>query len=95
MSGYRHEWISSWSTEFASESIFEIGVNVQEADLGTSSLGYYLLRNGKVKGAMGWFMASDYYLSRLNQDPTDVRWGIMDYDESSKTRFGSCLKYAG
>lgn len=91
----KDEWISSWSTEFGSESIFELGVNVQEADLGTASLGYYLLRNGKVKGAMGWFMASDYYLARLNQDATDVRWGIMDYDESSKTRFGSCLKYAG
>jgi hypothetical protein len=44
---------------------------------------------------MGWFMASDYFLARLGEDATDVRWGIMDYDESSTTRFGSCQKYAG
>ena len=44
---------------------------------------------------MGWFMASDYYLARMNQDATDVRKGIMDYDESSTTRFGACLKYTG
>lgn len=97
-------WISSWSTEFGTESIFEIGVNVQEADLGTASLGYYLLRNGKVKSAMGWFMASDYFLARINQDSTDIRKGIMDYDEASVIkkapekstyRYGSCLKYAG
>ncbi len=89
------KWVGSWSTQFGSESIFELAVYPSEADLLTSSLGYYLLRTAKISGAMGWFMASDYYLARLNQDATDVRWGIMDYDETSKTRFGSCLKYAG
>ena len=89
------KWVGSWSSEFGSESIFELGVYAAEADLGTGSLGYYLLRLAKVKNAMGWFMASDYFLARLGEDPTDVRWGIMDYDESSTTRFGSCLKYAG
>jgi tetratricopeptide (TPR) repeat protein len=92
-------WVSSWSTENGSESIFELGVYLSEADLGTSSLGYYLLRTGTVKGAMGWFMASDSFLARLNQDPSDVRWGIMDYDETySETgvkRYGSCRKYTG
>ncbi|MHC1689513.1 MAG: RagB/SusD family nutrient uptake outer membrane protein [Bacteroidales bacterium] len=89
------KWVKSWSTQFDTESIFELAVYPSEADLLTSSLGYYLLRNGKISGAMGWFMASDYYLNRLKEDPTDVRWGIMDYDETSKTRFGSCLKYTG
>lgn len=92
-------WVASWSTEFGSESILELGVYPSEADLGTGSLGYYLLRKGKVTNAMGWFMASDYFLNRLNQDPTDIRKGIMDYDESySETgiyRYGSCLKYTG
>jgi tetratricopeptide (TPR) repeat protein len=88
-------WISSWAAAGSSESIFELGIYVDEANLGTSSLGYYLLRLGKVTGASGWFMASDYFLARLGQDPADVRWGIMDYDESSTTRFGSCLKYVG
>jgi len=92
-------WVSSWSTENGSESIFELGVYLSEADLGTSSLGYYLLRTGTLKGAMGWFMASDSFLARLNEDPSDVRWGIMDYDETySETgvkRYGSCRKYTG
>jgi tetratricopeptide (TPR) repeat protein len=89
------EWVDSWSEEFGSESIFELGIYPDEADLGTGSLGFYLLRLGIVKNAMGWFMASDYFLERLGEDLTDVRWGIMDYDESSNERFGSCRKYAG
>jgi starch-binding outer membrane protein, SusD/RagB family len=88
-------WVNSWATAFSSESIFELGIYANEANLGTGSLGYYLLRLGKVTGASGWFMASDYFLTRLNEDPTDIRKGIMDYDETSTTRFGSCLKYVG
>ncbi|TFH50069.1 MAG: RagB/SusD family nutrient uptake outer membrane protein [Bacteroidia bacterium] len=88
-------WVSSWSSQYGSESIFELGIFPAEADLLTGSLGYYLLRQATVKSAMGWFMASDYFLARLGEDPADVRWGIMDYDESSDTRFGSCRKYAG
>jgi hypothetical protein len=88
-------WIGSWATQFGSESIFELAIYPAEADLTTGSLGYYLLRLGKVTGAMGWFMASDYWIARMEEDPTDIRWGIMDYDESSNTRFGSCMKYVG
>jgi len=88
-------WVSSWSVPFGSESIFELAIYPSEADLLTGSLGYYLLRQGRVTGAMGWFMASDYFLTRLGEDATDVRWGVMAYDETSATRFGSCLKYAG
>ncbi len=88
-------WITSWATPFSTESIFELGVYTSEANLGTGSLGYYLLRRNKVTGALGWFMASDYFLARLNQDPTDIRKAIMDYDESSTTRFGACMKYVG
>lgn len=92
-------WVSSWAAEFGSESIFELGVYAGEADLGTSSLGYYLLRKSQLSSALGYFMASDYFLARLNQDPTDIRKGIMDYDESyaetSVYRYGCCLKYTG
>ena len=88
-------WITSWANQFASESIFELGVFSGEANLGTGSLGYYLLRLNKVTGASGYFMASDYYLARLNEDAGDIRKAIMDYDESSTTRFGSCMKYVG
>ncbi len=88
-------WVSSWSSEFNTESILELGVYAGEADLGTGALSYYLMRKSQVTNAMGYFMASDYFLARLNQDPTDIRKGIMTYDETSTTRFGSCLKYAG
>jgi len=48
---------------------------------------------------MGWFMASDYWIARMDQDPDDVRWGVMDYDESyfdtGEYRYGSCYKYSG
>jgi len=92
------KWVGSWSGQFGSESIFELTINVAEADLLTGSLGYYLMRQAKKTGAMGWFMASDFYLNRLNEDPTDVRWGIMEADEtstSSAPRLGSCVKYSG
>jgi len=88
-------WVGSWAAQFGTESVFELAVLPAEADLTTGSLGYYLLRNLKVSGALGYFMASDYWITRMNEDPTDVRWGVMDYDESSNTRFGSSLKYVG
>ena len=42
---------------------------------------FYLMRYGQLKNAMGWYLASDYFLNRLGEDETDVRWGIMDNDE--------------
>jgi len=88
-------WVGSWATPYGSESVFELAIFPAEGDLTTGSLGYYLLRLGKVTGASGWFMASDYWINRMGEDPTDIRWGIMDYDESSDTRLGSSLKYVG
>ncbi len=88
------EWYDSWTSEFGSESIFEITMNVDEGDLGTSSLGYYLMRNGKLTGASGYFMASDSFLASLGEDLTDVRWSVMEYDEISEDRLGSCVKYS-
>jgi tetratricopeptide (TPR) repeat protein len=90
------EWVGSWKTQFGSESIFELGIFPNESDLGNSSLGAYLRRKGHGSSQiLGWFMASDYFLNRLKQDPNDVRWGIMSYDESSNTRLGSSYKYSG
>lgn len=88
-------WLASWGKTFGSESIFELAINENEADNGTGSLGYYLLRRDQINGALGFYMASDYFLDRLNQDPTDIRWGLMIPDESSPSRKGSCVKYAG
>lgn len=89
-------WVSSWTTQFGSESIFELGVYPAENDLGNSSLGMYLRRKAHGgSAAAGWFMASDYYLNRLNEDATDIRKGVLSYDESSSTRLGSLYKYSG
>lgn len=92
-------WVASWSKQFGSESIFELGITVEESDLGTSSPGYYLMRYGQKKNAQGWFLASDYFLDRLGEDSTDVRWGVMDNDEYwvdyGVERHGACYKYMG
>jgi hypothetical protein len=88
-------WTASWGNQFGTESIFELGVYPNEGDLDTSSLGFYLMREGQMKGAAGWFMASDYYLTRLGEDDTDVRWSVMAQDESESTHLGSCYKYMG
>lgn len=93
-------WNASWATQFGSESIFELAMYLGEGSLGTGSLGYYLLRLNKITGALGWFMASDYWLQRMYQDPGDIRLAIMDQDESTISltdtiRLGSCMKYVG
>ena len=45
------------------------------------------------------YLASDYFLNRLGEDETDVRWGIMDNDEywvdNEIERKGACYKYMG
>jgi hypothetical protein len=93
------EWVDSWQSQFGSESILELGIYPSESDLGSSSLGYYLMQYGQLSGAMGYFLASDYFLDRLGEDSTDVRWGIMDNDEYwvnyGISRKGACYKYMG
>jgi len=86
------EWVGSWAKEFGNESIFEIALNKDQGDLGASSLGFYYLKSGDTK-ALGNFIASDYFLTRLGQDEKDVRWGIYTTDELD--RQGACYKYVG
>ncbi len=92
------EWADSWSSQNGSESIFEIGID-EVADLTTASLGFYFIRRSQLSNAMGWFLASDYYLDRLGEDADDVRWGVMDEDEYSESNGvshkGACYKYMG
>ncbi len=96
-----NEWVNSWKTTFGSESIFELAILPNEADLGTASPGFYLTRLGHgASNAMGWFMGSDFFLERLGEDPDDVRWGVMDYDEATTAdgdyyHMGACYKYRG
>ncbi|MDD2538561.1 MAG: RagB/SusD family nutrient uptake outer membrane protein [Bacteroidales bacterium] len=93
-------WVNSWTSQYNTESIFELAMLQGEGDLTSGSLSFYHRRrtHGSTS-AMGWFMASDYWIERMSQDPDDVRWGIMDYDESyfdtGEYRYGSCYKYSG
>lgn len=93
-------WVNSWKAQYGSESIFELAVlPTTGGDLGNASVGAYLRAKGRGGSAiLGWFGASDYYLNRLNEDATDVRWGVMGPDEISTTpnpRLGACYKYSG
>lgn len=93
-------WVASWRTQFGSESVLELGIlPALGGDLGNASLGAYLRAKGKGGAAiLGWYGASDYFLDRLKQDATDVRWGIMGPDEISTTanpRLGASYKYSG
>lgn len=90
-------WVGSWGTQFGTESIFELAVLPSEGDLGNSSLGAYYRRRGHPNNtiAAGYFTASTNFISLLNEDATDVRKGIMSYDELSNTRLGALYKYSG
>ncbi len=92
------EWVDSWRKQYGDESILELGIDT-ESDLGAYSLGFYYMCYDRVTGADGWFLASDYFLNRLGEDPDDVRWGVMDVDEQDyyhgTGRMGACYKYTG
>lgn len=89
------DWVDSWKTQFGSESIFELAI-FPTNDLGTASLSFYLRRkyHGSTSAA-GWFLGSDDFVERLGQDPNDVRWGVMSYDEAGPTHMGASYKYSG
>lgn len=90
-------WVASWGTQYGSESIFELAVDANENDLGASSLSNFLSATGSTKAAY----ASNSFLSRLEEDGDDIRWGIMNLDEyglasgSYAGRKGWIKKYPG
>ena len=91
------EWVGSWARTFGNESIFELNVLVNEGDLGTGSPGCYYRRRAHGISAGGVFLASQYWFDIMGAN--DVRWGIMDSDQSDEEdgtgRKGSCYKYSG
>ncbi len=96
------EWASSWTKEFGSESILEFAIYPNEEDLGNTSLGAMYRKKGHGSSSiLGYFIASTDFLAELSEDPTDVRWAVMEEDEFSKTsdhpavRLGSSYKYSG
>lgn len=93
-------WVESWTKQFGTESIFELAILPNEGDLGNSSLGAYTRRRGHPNTtiAAGYFTASTPFLNRLDEDPDDIRKGIMSTDELSTTanpRLGALYKYSG
>lgn len=91
-----NEWLSSWAKQFGSESIFELAIYPGEGDLGNTSLGAYYRRRGHPNNtiAAGYFLASTNFINLLNEDPNDIRKGIMANDETGN-RLGSLYKYSG
>ena len=100
------EWVDSWSKQFGKESIFELYMLVNENALTTGSIGAYYSRIHHYSSKVGgYFAASDYWLERMNQDPQDIRWKVMAYDENSESyskefagqgdRLGCSYKYFG
>ena len=98
------KWVDSWKSRWGSESIFELEMNSGENALsGTGSLGAYYAREAHFNSNMGSYMASTAFLNLLGEDAEDVRWGVMDYDERSKSydkkytedRYACCYKYLG
>ena len=101
------DWAKSWSQQFADESIFELQMLVNENALTTGSIGAYYSRIHHYSSKVGgYFAASDYWLERMAEDPDDVRWSVMAYDENSESydatefkgqgdRLGCSYKYFG
>lgn len=90
------DWVKSWTSMFGTESILELGIYPNEADAGTSSLGAMFRRKEHgSKAILGNFIAADPFLSKLKTDDTDVRWGVMAYDEVGTTHLGALYKYSG
>ncbi len=89
-------WVSSWSKQFGSESIFELIMDDTTTGLGSSSLGGYYARYKDYGNVLGYFVNSTNFIENiLGEDPTDIRWGVYTYDETSTTRMGCCYKYLG
>ncbi|MBR6424253.1 MAG: RagB/SusD family nutrient uptake outer membrane protein [Bacteroidales bacterium] len=94
------QWVASWSSQFGSESIFELGMNVNEGDLGkTGCLGAQYILGGGTGDNNQIYMASKAWLERMAEDPGDIRWGVMGLDQVGEhdgiDRMGSCYKYYG
>jgi hypothetical protein len=80
---------------------------VNENALTTGSIGTYYSRIHHYSSKVGgYFAASDYWLERMSEDPEDIRWGVMAYDENSESydskefagkgdRLGCSYKYFG
>lgn len=94
------QWVESWTKEYGTESIFELHIN-DDNNLSGSSLGAYYAAQADYGSCLGYFMASDYFMERLGEDPDDVRWGVMKDDltqdtrNSEEDRLGACYKYLG
>ena len=94
------QWVESWTKEYGTESIFELHIN-DDNNLSGSSLGAYYAAQADYGSCLGYFMASDYFMERLGEDPQDVRWGVMRDDlthetrNSDEDRMGACYKYLG
>ena len=92
-------WVESWGIDYGSESIFELPVRTGENDLAQSSP-TFMLRPSYVNNGQSSLVASKIFETLLNEDPQDVRWGIMGNETTNeghawlvKGRLGWVRKY--
>ena len=93
-------WVASWKTQGASESIFELFLVPNENDLGSSSFSSYFGPRRTSRNDLGSVMVSDIFFDMFNNYPEDVRWELFGYDEfhnlgTIPERRGWLQKYEG
>ncbi len=74
-------WVSSWKSQFGTESILELVITPSQNDQGTSSPASFLCPKYYRSNNMAAAVASTTFLTALSEDMTDVRWGVMAIDE--------------
>ena len=76
------KWVESWAKQFGEESIIEIGMYVNEGALSTTGdIGCIFIKGGGNDKNPQYMLASVAWLDLMNQDPKDVRWGVMGEDD--------------
>lgn len=74
-------WVSSWSSQFNSESIFELLIVPSESDQGNSSPRSFYRPRNDVRTDLGAAAASDIFLDMFKNFPNDIRWEMLGLDE--------------
>ncbi|TFD94217.1 RagB/SusD family nutrient uptake outer membrane protein [Dysgonomonas capnocytophagoides] len=86
------DYVSSWAKSSTTESIFEI-VSLETDNADREGIGYVMKpRNSSTKG-YGAVSLSDDFIALMNQDPKDVRLGLLQ--EGDYNAQGYLAKYPG
>lgn len=82
------DYVASWKEQYTTESIFELAVSADDNE-SWDNIGYYVDPEGYKEA-----IATDDFVQLMTADPTDVRFGLLTYDESVDAYYPN-LKYPG